>query len=443
MEFDKEIYHNQITDKHYLIEPGSTKECSLYGNIKTTFKENISGFSVKRPDVDLKDHLRFDNTYNYKPITRKFEGYFQLPKPLDKMFCNLTYNNQDKLSKKHLQIFEDAKQKIKKSLKTYFPHVPPKNYNFNYNSRLDYLNQPYLDTTNTISRKKVKQDIRSKIEEEMKSIERDNKAKKRIMSLDRTLTKFEMDRTNKLFNVKLKQTLPSIINKIKRKDNLVPTKLEKSINPIYTSEISDRINERLTSTQNFTYRKSDSTSFKPDYKITSVAGEPSEDQFNITNYSFTDLFKSKFKQTDGFDLLNQLKKNDIDELNESNDSENYKKMLCKTSREIGYKNVENLVPGESNIIKANRDKQLLLGFKTQPLKEKGLDFASKTGYDFSIDQKLYFNNLDLLKRVNPIAYNIEKNKEKMDLMFLKKRQDLKNIKQNKEVKLVKVKDKKS
>ena len=103
--------------------------------------------------------------------------------------------------------------------------------------------------------------------------------------------------------------------------------------------------------------------------------------------------------------------------------------------ELGfYSNISKLTTSQYSLMKCYEDKKHLIKLKLPKPKEKGLIYHTNN-VELQGEGQLYIKNKDLLKKVNPVAYKIEKNKEIMDIMFLKKKLEKMSIKENKEIKL--------
>ena len=90
---------------------------------------------------------------------------------------------------------------------------------------------------------------------------------------------------------------------------------------------------------------------------------------------------------------------------------------------------ENVIPVKSEKqIEVNLKKEIrfLPGYKKEIIKEKGL-VQKSSDVKLKSNGELYFENLELLKKTNPIAYEIQKKKEEYDFKQLKRQREQNRI----------------
>lgn len=114
---------------------------------------------------------------------------------------------------------------------------------------------------------------------------------------------------------------------------------------------------------------------------------------------------------------------------ESNDSENFNKLMSKTYSELGDINKDiDLISNKKLKNKLfNKDRRLLKGFQPKEIKEQGLIYKNMN-FKMISEGELYFKNKELLKTANPIAYKLNLNHEAMDLKYLKRKLDASKVK---------------
>ena len=90
---------------------------------------------------------------------------------------------------------------------------------------------------------------------------------------------------------------------------------------------------------------------------------------------------------------------------------------------------ENIIPVKSEKlleVNLNREIRFLPGYKKEIIKEKGL-VQKSSDVQLKSNGELFFENLELLKKTNPIAYEMQKKKEEYDFKQLKRQREQNRI----------------
>ncbi len=90
---------------------------------------------------------------------------------------------------------------------------------------------------------------------------------------------------------------------------------------------------------------------------------------------------------------------------------------------------ENIIPVKSEKlleVNLNREIRFLPGYKKEIIKEKGL-VQKSSDLKLKSNGELFFENLELLKKTNPIAYEMQKKKEEYDFKQLKRQREQNRI----------------
>ena len=109
-----------------------------------------------------------------------------------------------------------------------------------------------------------------------------------------------------------------------------------------------------------------------------------------------------------------------------------------SENEKKYEN-ENIISVKSEKqleVNLNKEKRFLPGYKKEIIKEKGL-VQKSSDVQLKSNGELFFENLELLKKTNPIAYENQKKKDEYDFKQLKRQRKKKKKKKKKKMKIKK------
>ena len=466
-------------NNHYL--------CDLFGRIKTKFLPNVAGqasftqrqnyFSrnkklqqkelFNRPNTSKPLYLGEKGSVDYHPTTRRFEGYSKFPRPLSPPFSNIPEH----------QMKEQIKKDLIQNLEKYFSEKNTKNIilNNNFNLGLSYLtadlnefdsmkvdNERILElinqTLNTIKEKNIltinkynKLPIVKALTQfstfllankdttiiNNRQLSKPNsQIQKRYNYIQSAISRHGLKTKNK-YNNKNKLTLNdnNIIN-IKQKINFRNLTLDS--NKKYTK--NNKINKNDLLKKLFKSKNNDLTLGKKiymDFGSFSYEEEEKRRQNNhipLTqennnnvkinmNKEFTEATKeteeSNFldKKEKRYQTINDEKKeNDLSFI--SNMSENEKKYEKQNSKPLkGLKYMNNYF---------NKEKKLLKGFQIE--ERKGFMYLFKNiRPKYKNNGELYEEDMELLKRTNPIAFKIQEKKNEFDLKQLMKKVNTQRI----------------
>ena len=99
-----------------------------------------------------------------------------------------------------------------------------------------------------------------------------------------------------------------------------------------------------------------------------------------------------------------------------------------SENEKKYEN-ENIISVKSEKqleVNLNKEKRFLPGYKKEIIKEKGL-VQKSLDVQLKSNGELFFENLELLKKTNPIAYENQKKKDEYDFKQLKRQREQNRI----------------
>lgn len=320
---NKEIYYDSLKNTFYKFENNQITKCGVYGVPLPTFKLNDTGFKKDKSPVKMNFHI--DKSL-YRPVTSNFDGYFNFPNPIDKMFHNTKmYQPNDYDS----YLLRKNASKIK-SLNSISNNKKISNanlhYHFNNSNKKD--NDNYINENNIISNSNIKE--KDKQIPKLELIQVKNLNNKNVHNNINTVESTD----NK--NIKNNNN----INNINNNKNIIITKSIK-----FTNNTNNNINNNLitnkTNKTNITFSSVDSKHIKSnknknkDYKysedmitmrnlISQRYQNSLPSNFNIKYqrelpFLSDKIFKSKIEADDKDFVLKELKK-----AIESNNKKRYK-----------------------------------------------------------------------------------------------------------------------
>lgn len=461
---DKELYYNPLENQYYIFNDSDKIKCGVYGVPLPKFLPNQTGF--KRDSSPVKHKFNLD-TNMYRPVTSNFDGYFAFPRPLDKMFINTNlYKNNTTIKEKQVSNkLDDIKSydnmtKLKDLIYQKYSNVLPKNLNISNKRDIPFLNNKIFHGKLNSLDKRI---VISNLEEKIKSNVEDRKnyslnSIKENKALNCNIKKIKADNKFKLFNITLKEPLEVFKNKFikvseqmkndghankqlyldkfrdKSKDNLV-SKEDKLFNYTFSDFMHKKYNkEKLILSKLNMIKISDlKGAFKP------INEDNSNNKYNISNSNLLDSKKrpnedrqnkpnEKIKnelELPGFSLINQ----ESIEINESTESDNFKRLMNKTYSEAGKieSNFSSKADLFVNTFYYEKDKNLMRGIKKNIKKEEGIAHK-KFNVKLPPEGELFKRDEQVLKISNPIAYSLNKNREELDLKYLKRKLDASKLK---------------
>jgi len=430
--------------------------CDLFGRIKTKFLPNITGqasyierknfnsarnFQPKNKNENIKNDESSDRpltskplfsikkeVINYHPIIRKLEGYSKFPRPLSPPFNNLP----------EYKLKEQIKIELIQHLEKYFSDKYTKDIfrNNNTNKGLSYLT---LDLNEFDCVKVDNEKIISLINQTLKSIKEEYNYKKSLyykLPIVKALSQFSR------FLLANKDT--TIINN--RKLPEPNPKIKKRYECIH-SAISRNALEKKNRTKNNYYRNKLTfnnriKNMKGQIKFRNLTLESTRDNNHMTdfNYFWNSLFKKKdfnigkkIRMDFGSFLYGEEIRKKIDKnLTLTQD----KKVLTETTKEteinknnlsfISFKDlndkrkqakVKGLILMKNRF---NKEKDLLKGFQIE--ERKGFMYLFKNiKPKLKTNGELYDEDMELLRRTNPIAFERQDKREAFNLKQLIKK----------------------
>ena len=461
--------------------------CNLFGRIKTQFIPNITGRAshtqrqhylsnhiinqkkeiLNRPKTSKQLFLNRKGPVDYHPTTRKFEGYSKFPRPLSPPFYNIP----------DYEMKEAIKKELIQNLEKYFSEKNTKNIilNNNCNPGLSYLTKD-LNEFNCIKMENDK--ILKLINNTLDSIKEKNKLQlnklkkipivKALSQFKNFLLAYDETSNKKLPNSQIKKRynyIQSAISRhgLKKKNNIKNKNFLTINNDFNINQFNKNLNFRtltLDSNKN-NYNKFNEINnnnvlknifhnknfdFKLGKKIYMDFGtfsyEEEKKNQNVALTQENNKYKEKeiteaTKETEESYNLDKnkiiIKNKKIDEnlslISDPSENDNNKKEKNKALK--GLKYMQNIF---------NKEKILLKGFQGE--ERKGFIYLFKNiRPKLKNNGELYEEDLELLRKTNPIAFKIQKQKEEFDMkQLIKKVNNLRinsdNIMKGKKLKII-------
>ena len=438
--------------------------CDLFGRIKKKFFPNVTGVATyherkikteekyKMPKTTKNFFLKEKGLIEYYPQTRKFDGYFNFPRPLSPPFCNIPENIMN----------NKTKQALISHLEKYFSDNKSKKYvsNYNLNVEMSYLTG---DLNEFDSLKVEGEKLLDLIKNTLNSIKKEYALK---MNMFNKLPMVKALRQFKKYIIENKEAilinnrrLKKPISTIKKKYDIIHKTItnfglkrdkfknihQLKLDSLYNDNISnepkmkhltlDNFYKHETKDKDILMTKLFTNDFKIGRKINMNFGQfyyedfkKKETQENTkttntkekTKISETNKETKETKETEQslYDktLDDQIKKNNLSFISKIYDNENI------------YKKNKNIRIKQMKLIKNNflKEKNLLKGFETEERKGpilliKNLKPKLKT------NGELFDENIKLLRKTNPLAFQLQEKKDEFDLKQLRKKVNILKI----------------
>jgi len=428
--------------------------CDLFGRIKKRFFPNVTGQAsykerkikteekYKMPKTTNNFHIKNKGLIDYYPQTRKFDGYFNFPRPLSPPFCNLPNHAMKDATKRELinhleKYFSEPKNKQYVSNKNLNIEVSYLTGDLNefdclkvdnekllklIKNTLDSIREEYalkMNIFNKVPMVKALYQFRKYIKENKESVVINNRRlrkpnstiKKKYDIIHSTITNFGLKRDNVKKAHKLK--LDTIINDNTSKplkkqlltlDSLKNKSIEKNLmlKKIFKNDF--KIGRKIN--MNFGYSLYE--------ELANKLQAPEKNEINKNNLLDTNKETEATKETEQSlyvkTLDNKIRNNNLSFISKMFDEgKNNKRNLVKNIKQMKFL--------KNNYIK---EKQLLKGFEAEERKKpmlliKNLKPKLKTNGD------LFDEDMDLLRRTNPIAFQVQKKKDEFDMKQLIKK----------------------
>ena len=421
--------------------------CDLFGRIKKRFFPNVTGQAsynerkikteeiYKMPKTTNNFYVKEKRLIEYCPQTRKFDGYTNFPRPISPPFCNipnyvLTNKTKNELISVLEKYFSDNKSKKLISTDNYNKELSYLTGDLNefdclkfdgekllklIKNTLDSIKEEYalkMDIFNKVPIVKALIQFRKYIKENPESIIINNRKlkkpnstiKKKYDIIHSTITNFGLKKNN-FKNIHHLQ-LDSLYN-----DNLPK---RSKINHLTLDSYTDKAKEK-----NMMLKKIFKNDFKLGHKI----------NMNFGCFSYEELSKKqnqeKIPTSNTNEINNILEENKVTEATKETEQSLYAKTL---DNKIKKNNLSFLskVDNNENMFKKNhmknikqlkyfknysiKEKKLLKGFETEERKApilliKNLKPKLKT------NGELFDEDIELLRRTNPIAFKLQEKKD--------------------------------
>ena len=476
----KQICYNPDNSRLILSSSDNTHYlCDIYGNRKLKFLRGISGTSSTKERKKLAP-LSINVSYSsipklkfysdYFPINRKFEGYSFFPRPIAPPFVNIPSFDLNNLCKRELV----------NQLQKYFSSDDAKVFlnNKGENIGLSFFT---CDLNQFDSAKEDSKKLINIIDQTIQDYKEENKFKFNVTKKNpfvSALLKFknvlEMNGSMKIINGKLMKE-PN--DNIKKQYNFIYNKIHKvglkkidhnKVNLRYNTENNDNVNEEK-------YDFMDINSITKSNDIT--LGRKINKKFGIFSYEEEEKRKKEEEEKLKNEEENTENKNEEEEKKLKEEMENKKNISMitnDTNFEEEKKNEEknedeknktnisfislmsenekkyekiNVLPVKSEKqLEENLEKEIkyLPGYKKEIIKETGI-VQKKIEVKFKNNGDFFLENLELLKKTNPIAYEIQQKKDEYDFKQLQRQRNqnrinAKNAERNHELKVKKEKE---
>ena len=437
----KQIEFNEESGVLFLIDYNNDIfECNLYGEKNPQFHLNITGISnySTRLKKNLIEEVKLiPEPEMYFPQISKFEGYFPYPRPLSLPFTNEVNDPSMLINQVKRENRYNENMKVKKLFEL---KIPSKDNN----CLLTYMTSSLSLNDNSVKLHLIKL-INEYIEEKVK----ENPFNENIINTDHSI--IALKRFRKILKSNLGKNeingknLPLPKKEFKIKYDLIKRVIRKQgLNKMHISSqnVNFDVYKELYSVKNV--GKEDNI-FKPhnlklidnldniDNIYEYLSNRNKEMNLNKTHYTTnTNISKSNENQTKttGFDIKFQTAR-----------SKFFPNKTSVTFNTITSKETENenlsILSLDDNLIKiqpkiklyktlkeinyfSERDNRLLKGFEYPEYKEPPI-FKNKYKPVLPTPGEIYQKEIDLLRKVNPIAFKKEEDKDLFDLKVLKKK----------------------
>ena len=405
----KNLCYDDETGKLYLVDNKNRHYlCDLFGRKKTKFLPNVTGFPNTRnsslnylyPTERSKTKIESSKFQSYYPTPRKFEGYMQFPRPLVPPFSNIAdLHNKKKLLKNLNQYYTNEKSKRSNSIT-------------NENKGISYLT---ADINEFDFLEKDTNKILELINKTFEYYKEEYKYKMNTFSENPVIKALEQFRKTILLNKNSKiingRKLKEASQAIKEKYKIIKGNNQKIKHKVKNLNILDN-NDDLVNSKPLTFRKANKT-------LTHFRTASNNNQkkslykgIEIFPYDKKNLENSKCGDEDSESHLSFISKmSDLEKKYEKSNS----KIRCKTMRDLKKRN-EN----ETNLLK---------GFKAEE-QEIARILHKMNKPKLKTNGELFEEDMDLLRKTNPMAFKMLAKKNEYDLRQLKKKLNLQRINAN-------------
>ena len=405
----KNVYFDDESGKLYLIDNQNHQYlCDLFGRKKTKFLPNITGFQHSRNSSlnfiysteKAKTKIETSKFQIYYPTPRKFEGYTQFPRPLVPPFSNISDLND--------------KQKLVDNLKKYYSTKENKRSNSitNDNKGISYLTADvneydFLEINSNKLLKLINNTFdyyREEYKYKMNTFS-ENPVIKALVEFKKNIL---LNKNYKIINGrKLKE--PS--QKIEQKYQIIKENFQKVKHKIKNINILN--NDNNVKNKPLIFRNASKTishfrTFSNRFP-NKIAGIKNIETFSYAKKNNLENFKCNDEESDHLSVVSKMSA--IEKKYEKTNC----KMRCKTMRII-----KKINENETNLLK---------GFKAEEQEiERILHRINKPKLKTIGEQ--FEEDIDLLRRTNPMAFKMLAKKTEYDLKQLKKKVNLQRINAN-------------
>ena len=411
----KELIYDMTKDRYYLYEKSSNKfySSNFFGKkiVKINNSKNLGKLSYKeRVQKNLIDKVeqKFDDK-SYIPKTKYFDGFSQIPRPLDKPFLN--FNNDINLpEKKIVQLKSNMMNYIKNKeelisdnkYKEFLSRNSNKDISTEEIKGLNYYSNSVADTIR-YKNKSNKNKVIKIINNSMKSEDLNNKQKTSLKKFKNILL------INS--NNPIKSPAKLFRNKYRINSNVILINPLKYSQPKHDSEINSNSYRMLYNSIN---------NNKLTRLIDNRTNEIKKRNKNIYNKHYRPNSVMNIRRDNKIYLPEKQPSKNIESVKydtEDNSKDNFN----------NKKNIHSL----GNINKEfNKEKKFIGGY-TKPIKKRSITLR-KGNPKFKSGKELYKKELDLFKLVNPQKLKMEEKEIEKRNIYLKRK-----IEKDRKIKVVK------
>ncbi len=438
----KQIEFNNETGKLYLVDYNNDIfECNIFGEKNPQFHIDITGTSnyTNRVKSKLIEELKLNPEPDiYFPQIKKFEGYFPYPRPLSLPFINEVSNPKKLINEINKEQRYNESNKVKKIFELKIP------------SKDNKCLLTYMTTTLSVNDNKIKLHLINLINDYIEEKRKENPYNDNYINSDHSI--IALRRFRKILKLNLKKNeingkiLPLPKKEIKTKFDLIKKVIQnqgwKKMH-IINENVNFDIYKDLYSIKRV--GKEDYI-LKPDnlkqlgildkcdnvYEVL-LSRNNQKNTFTSpikTNYTLNSDSNQNQTKTTGFDLKFQTTRTfypnktfthfnyedeDRENLSILSDDDNNKVI----KKEKLYKTFYNFKQENEN------ENRLLKGFQYPFYKEPPIYFKYKP--KLKTPGEIYVKEIEMLKKVNPIAFKREEQKDLFDLKILQKKKQNKLI----------------
>ena len=444
MSIIKNICYNQDNGRLILSDSENNHYlCDIYGNEKTKFLPNITGYASfhSRNNMIFKNNsynnikgdseIQKNSFTNYFPITYKFKGYSKFPRPIVPPFSNIS----------KIDFSKKKQNKLIQILKKYYSSNKVKEY-FKINDKNNNLNYLTCDLNTYDLKKKDGIKLMKIVNESINFYKKKNetfvnndeihiinalKHFKKMLNENKDM-KIINGNTIEKPNKEIKEKY-DLINKLINK-NAFKKKINKSSINIFREKFNHKNNTSLNFFNHSFQNKIKSNSF---IKFKTINKDiENNDNINFNTLKIEIDNKNNDKEKNLFNITKEcfystkgtINKFDISEKNKNDIKNEISILSIRSKNEIKYEKENNkkIKGNDFYLKKYNEELKYITGYKKIIPKSKPI-FQKFNNLNLKTNGDLFIENINLLQKTNSIAFEIQKEQEMFDFKMLQKRKN--------------------